>query len=291
MDREQEILRKLEKVRNLPTLPVVIEKLREAIRDPSSDAHRIAMIIEDDPSMMARILKVVNSPLYGGRDQITSLQLAVARMGFNAVSNIAMSTSVFSTFPKSGQTDFSRELFWKHCICTGIAMLVLFERTKAKLNKRYSSDLLQLAGLLHTIGIIVLEQYFHDDFIRSIDLAHSAGMPLIDAQQEILGADYTLVGSWLGMRWNLSQELLQVIRWHHDPESSDVEYRDICMLCHCANYICNLKKLGDCGDTTAPSLQQKIWLKIGLTVKDISDTVDHIVEESRNSEVLMAFLG
>ena len=115
MDKSDQIFQTLDKIRNLPTLPVVVQQLRKAVADPNSDASRIAKLIQDDPSMMARILKVVNSVLYGASVPINSLQMAVSRMGLNAVNNIAMSTSVFSTFSKAQQTDFNREDFWRHC--------------------------------------------------------------------------------------------------------------------------------------------------------------------------------
>ena len=290
MDKVQEMIKTLDRVQNLPTLPVVIEKLRGAIRDPNSDAIRIAKIIEDDPSMMARILKTVNSVLYGGREPISVLPLAVSRMGFTAISNIAMSTAVFSCFGKSGQTDFDREQFWRHSISTGIAAAVLYERCKPSLAKRYGRDILHLAGLLHDIGKIVLEQFFHDDFIRAVVSSREKSTTLLQAENDVMGADHVQIGSWLGMRWNLSQELLQVIRWHHDPSSADVEHRELVMLCHSANYICNLEKIGDGGDTAAPTFQHDAWTKLGLTVRDISEIVDIVVEESKKSEILMSFV-
>lgn len=290
MDRAKEIFETLDKVQNLPTLPIVIEKLRAAIRDPSSDANRIARIIEDDPSMMARILKVVNSVLYGGREPIHSLQLAVARMGLSAINNIAMSTAIFSTFGKKGQTDFNREDFWRHSISTGIAVNVLYDRCKSTLTKRYGKDLLHLVGLIHDIGKIIFEQFFHADFLKAVRLSADKSIPLIQAENEVVGAEHTQIGAWLGMRWNLSQELLQAVRWHHEPDSADVEHRELVMLCHSANYICNLEKIGDGGDVAAPSFHHDAWTRLGLTVRDISDIVDHVVEEAKKSEVLMSFV-
>jgi len=150
--QKDQIFQKLESIRDLPTLPMIIEKLGAAIRDPNTNAEGIAGIIEDDPAMMAKILKVVNSVLYGAREPINSLQLAVARMGLNAINNIAMSTSVFTTYKKDEQSDFDRVEFWRHCICTGIAAEVIYRRCRENLSQNYSKDLIHLSGLLHDIG-------------------------------------------------------------------------------------------------------------------------------------------
>jgi HD-like signal output (HDOD) protein len=304
MDKVREMIRKLDQVRNLPTLPVVIDKLRYATRDPDFDAARIAGIIQDDPSMMARILRVVNSVLYRGLEPVNTLPSAVSRMGLNAISNIAMATAIFSLFGKSGEKEFDREEFWRHSISTGIAICVLYDQCESKLAKRYGKDILHLVGLLHDIGKIVLDQFFHDEFVRSaaagkivlnefvrsVNVAKEKSIPLIQAEKEVMGADHVRIGAWLGMRWNLSQEMLQVIRWHHDPDSSDREHRELVMLCHLANYICNIKRIGDGGDTAAPVFQQDVWTKLGLSVRDIPDIVDEVVEESKQSEILMSFV-
>ncbi|HBA84396.1 MAG TPA: hypothetical protein DCZ95_09915 [Verrucomicrobia bacterium] len=287
---QQAIVRKLESILDLPTLPLVVDKVREAIRDVNADAQRIAKIIEDDPAMMARVLKVVNSPLYGGREPINSLQTAVARMGMNAVNNIAMSTSVFSTFGKEDDKLFDRKGYWRHCICAGIGAAIIYERCKANIKKRYTADVLHLCGLLHDIGKLVLVRYFHDDFLKAIRLADDEGLALVAAEKQTVGMDHAEIGGWLAARWKIPADLAQVVRYHHDPAAAPEEVRDLAMLCHCSNYICNLENLGSGGDAAAPSFQESAWTKLGLALSDISVIVDRITEESKKSEVLMAFV-
>ena len=97
---EEKVLRRLEDIKDLPTIPLVIQKIEEVIQDPNASAKMVADVIADDPAIMARILKVVNSVFYRGSDgrEITSLPLAIARLGFRTIRNLALTTSIFSTF-------------------------------------------------------------------------------------------------------------------------------------------------------------------------------------------------
>ncbi len=290
MDRAPDVLRKLESIRNLPTLPPVIQRLHEAVRDPDSTAQEVANIIEDDPAMMARILKIVNSALYGGWEPVVSLEAAVARLGFSSITNIATSTAVFAAFGKAGQREFDRGEFWRHCICAGIGANVLHERCATRLKHRYSRDLLHLSGLLHDIGKIVLEQHFHGDFMAAVREARADESALVKAEQAALGTDHAEVGAWLGMRWNLAPELLQVIRWHHEPDEAESEHRELVMLTHCVNYVCNHERLGDGGDTAGPQLARTAWTQLGLTSEDVPEVVAQVVARAKDSEILMALV-
>ena len=290
MDKAQEVQRRLESLKNLPTLPAVIDRLREAVRDPSAGATQVAKIIEDDPSMMARVLKIVNSALYASWEPTVSVELAVARLGFGAVTNIATSTAVFGTYGKGGEGDFDREEFWRHCVSVGIGANVLYERCKPNLQKRYGRDMMHLAGLLHDIGKIVLEPHFHAPFVAAVRAAGRRHLPLAQAEVEELGTDHAEVGAWLAMRWNQPTEILQAVRWHHHPGMADVAHQELVMLVHSANHICNLEKIGDGGDTAAPAFHRATWTRLGLGEKDIPAIVDEVVQRSRESEVLMSFV-
>ncbi len=281
------IIEKLDRIQNLPTLPLVMQKISAAVRDPKSDASTVARLIEDDPAIMARILKVVNSALYAGDIRIESVHQAVARLGMNAVNNLALSTAVFSVFGE-GDDGFDREAFWRHSISVGIAACVLYERAAPHLEKKQNKETLRLAGLLHDIGKIVMDRYLQDDFRQALQLAHVRSIPLYEAEHEVIGADHTRVGAWLGIKWNLAEELIQTIRWHHDPLSVPPEHWELNALCHVANFICNQQHIGDSGDLTDPVWTHAVWKKLGLSVSDIASVVDEVNEESAKSEILLA---
>ncbi|MBN1676318.1 MAG: HDOD domain-containing protein [Kiritimatiellae bacterium] len=281
---------RLATIHNLPTLPTVIGRLNNAIHDPDSEARQVAAIIEDDPAISARVMKVVNSAFYGVEEPIASLQQAITALGFVAISNIALSTMVFSVFGKKGQRDFNREEFWRHSICTGIAANVLQARCREHLQHKYAKDMLHLAGLLHDIGKIIYEQFFHFEFMNAIARCAEQDMPLYEAEAESIGLDHADVGAWLAKRWFLSDEFVDVVRWHHDPMNEEVKYPDIVAICHIANYLCNREKLGDSGDNAMPIAAQGAWQKLGISEDDIPAIADEVREKAGHSEVLLAFV-
>lgn len=284
------VQKELLKVTNLPTLPVILKKLGTEIRNPNSDARKVARIMEDDPAMMVRILKVVNSAFYAGSEPVKSMQFAVARIGMRAVENIAMSTAVFSAFGQATDAEFNRQEFWRHSICTGIAANVLYEQARGMMPARLTKDVLHLAGLIHDIGKIVFDQYFHDEFIASLKMGQEAGLPILQAEKSVLGDGHDQVGAWLGRKWNLSDDLYQVIRYHHEPERCPDPHQALVGLIHAANYICNSQNIGISGDY-APSFVPNVWKKIGLKTEDIPVVIEKVNAEAKKSELLMMIGG
>ncbi|HAS83959.1 MAG TPA: hypothetical protein DCS43_15090 [Verrucomicrobia bacterium] len=286
----EEIIDTLNSIRNLPTLPAVMQKLSVAVKDPNSDAKSIAKLIEDDPAISTRILKVVNSSLYAGGVEIQSVQQAVARLGLMTTNNIALSTSIFSAFNAKSNDGFDRNEFWRHSISVGIAACVVYAHASKNMRKRHSKEVLRLAGLLHDIGKLIMDQYMADDFRGALAMAKSSPMMLCNAEQEVVGIDHATLGGWLCGKWNLSEELMLSILWHHDPDSAPDAHWELTAMCHVANYICNLEHIGDGGDLAQPTCVQSVWKRLGLAVSDISVIVDEVNEESKKSDILMTLM-
>lgn len=283
------IFAKLEGITNIPTLPVVVQALGKAIRDPNSDAAKIAAIVKDDPSMMARVLRVVNSAAYGLQRPVESVQQAISLIGLNAVDNIALSTAVFSTCRGTGKGGLNREELWTHAVSVGLAANHLCQRTAATLKKRYSRDILHLSGLLHDIGKILLAEHFQAELATAVARGVERQIPLWQAELQIYGTNHAEIGAWLARKWDLAADLTAVIRWHHEPEQAEVEHLDLLRIIHTANHICNLEHLGQSGDEF-PSFVLGVWKRLGLGVKDIEAIVAGVREEAAKSETLLAIM-
>ncbi len=282
----------LERSSDLPTLPAVMNRLISAVNAANTNAEQVARIIQDDPAMMARLLKLVNSAAYStGTEKIISVQQAVTRLGFATVKNLAMTTSVFSSYTSGEEMEFNRQEFWRHSICVGIATEVVFHKTKNETTPHFQKDQLHLCGLLHDIGKILLEKYFHKEFMEAVQRAKEEDVSLILTERQIYETDHAEVGAWLAQRWNMSSEIVETILKHHEPETASEEWRHLVRLCHTANHICNLEHLGDGGDTAVSHFHIEVWKRLGLKVKDIETIVSEVNERSKESEILMAFVS
>ena len=286
---QRHLIKRLESIRNLPTLPAVIENLGTALQDPEVDAGQIAAIIEDDPAIMARIMKVVNSSMYLGVEETVSLRPAIVRLGFRAVSNIAMSAAVFSTFAPNRKSALDRAGFWRHCIAAGIAAEVLCNSIPQFARVHIAADVLHVCGLLHDMGKIVFEQHFHDQFAKAIEISKKEGICLSAAEHRVLGVDHCQAGAWLARKWNLAHSLISVIRWHHDPSMAEERYRDLVRVCGLSDRVVNAGGLGQGGNyklNQAPEIEEEIDLDPEDLVKMI-----HLIETRAAQSPLLDVLG
>ncbi|MBF0244734.1 MAG: HDOD domain-containing protein [Planctomycetes bacterium] len=289
----EEVMSRLRGLNDLPSLPIVIMRLTEILQDEDSSAQQVSRIMEDDPAIMARVIKVVNSAFYSGAfasKPVTHVRHAIVRLGFDAIRNIALTTSVFSVFKEDHKQIFNRNEFWRHCICTGIIANVLYRFCK-KSDIRIPVESMFLGGLLHDMGKIVMEQYFHDLFTEVLRYGERKKVPLFMIEEQVLSLTHAQIGAWLARRWKLSEDLITCIEHHHKPENAPPVYRAMAGIVHVADYICNLKALGQSGNTVPPPFNQSVWGELGLEITMISDIMDIVDVEAKKSEILLSLKG
>ncbi len=275
---------------DLPTLPEVALRLQEVIDDPKSSASDVAKLIEEDPSITTKVLKMVNSvfyaPVHG--EEITKLQSAIARLGFVTVANIALSTSVFGAFKESTNPLFDRREFWKHSVCVGIIASVLYDYTINEVDQSITRDMAHLAGIVHDMGKILFERYANDEFHQALESSTNDDLPVVKEEARFIGMGHDEAGAWLGARWKLGDEIISVVRWHHDPLACpDKEHQGLVKLIHMADYICHNQGLGDSGNP-CPSYDHRVREELNLTPDKIGEIMARVHDETGKSEVLLS---
>jgi len=207
------LLKTLEGVENLPTLPQVVARVLALAEDPAVSARQIADMIGQDQALAAAVLKLVNAPFYGLSRRISSIHHAVLLLGFRTVRNLSLSAVLVKSFGEpSLDHRFDRMRLWRHAVAcaTGARLLA------SKLGTDDAEEAF-LAGLVHDMGIVVLDQFFHEGFRRVLDLVIAMDMPLRDAETEVFGQDHAAVGKLLARRWNFPAAVSEAIARHHEP--------------------------------------------------------------------------
>jgi putative nucleotidyltransferase with HDIG domain len=206
-----------EGIQELCTLPGVILRILDVMNNPMADARDVEKEIIEDPAITSKILKVANSPFYGTDRNISTIQQAVVLMGFAEVQNVALSISIFGRFLTPTKM-FDRRQFWEHCFATATTAEALQRRVNAHTNDGF------VAGLLHDLGRIILDQYFPDEFEEVVSVAEANKISLLEAERKVLGVTHGDVGYWVTEKWNLPTMLTDSVLFHHSPFSCRESY-------------------------------------------------------------------
>src|SRR3954469_25366687 len=110
----------LNKLQDIPTLPVVAMKVNQLINDPNSSSSDIAEVLKKDQVLTAKILRLVNSSYYSIPGRVADVQRALAFLGFNTLAQLVLSLSVFSFFTSPDSEEFSMPEFWRHALATAV---------------------------------------------------------------------------------------------------------------------------------------------------------------------------
>ncbi len=231
---EQQILAKLDRIKEIPTLPTIVFELNKHLRDPDTSIKTVCDTIEKDQAIALKILKLVNSAFYGFKSKISDLRNAVVLLGYNAVRNAIVSISVINSFPKRVKLmDFDISQFWKHSLAVAVT-----SKNIAQLSGKESPDNCFVGGLLHDVGKVILAQYFPNLFETVWSTLQNEHLTFYEAEQKSLPIDHAKIGAHLAAKWQLPQGLIEAIRWHHDfqPQSKSANFVQNIYL---ANFIIN----------------------------------------------------
>ncbi len=206
------------KVDELPSLPHIVVRVMELTEDPDSTAFDINEVINQDQNMTAQVLRMANSVYYGYSRRIATVTDAIVLIGFNAVRSIVLAASVSKILKKelSGYVMGEGEL-WRHS--QGAAV---FARLLAKKAKFRSVELAYTATLLHDIGKLVLNSYLSDSYQEVLKVVNEEKLPFNEVEDNLFGYNHATVGGKVAEKWNLPNDLVEAIAYHHHPEKAEM---------------------------------------------------------------------
>lgn len=274
--RHRDFLAELATIENLPTLPVVTRQVMALVGNPRSSMAQIAAVIAKDQAISARVVRLVNSAFYGMREHVGSIQHAIVVLGLNTVKNLMVGVSMIKTFEDKGGTSiFDRNQFWMHTFgCARTARLI------AEKTRRPEPEDFFLAGLLHDIGILIQDQFFHSDFTEVLKSVAHDHIDLPDAERAVFGLSHAEVGAVLARRWQIPEGLVNAIRFHHTPDSTEKDAcanSDMIAVVHVADAVTLGAGIGNFIENRTPHAQSGALARASIG----SDVLDGIVEQVR----------
>ena len=218
----------------LPATPRLHLELMAALRDSECGVEEVAEIVEQDPAMSAKFLQIANSAYFSLPRTVVKVADAVAFLGFSAVSSIALSTEVLRGFPTlPGLHGMSLSSFQQRSNLTA--------RLAGKIAKDsgLDSNVASTAGVLHGVGLLLLEARIALRYESVWQTAVEEGLSLPDAEQQILGSDHALIGGALLGSWGLPTPVVEAVLHQYEPAVVDGTEFGIAGVLHVASYLAN----------------------------------------------------
>ena len=242
---------------DLPSLPDVVMELLSSIDAQDVDISVLARKVSHDQALMAKTLRLANSPVYGLQVKVTTLTQAITFLGFQATRNLIIAAAVTGCFAEGKCPGFDFKAFWRHSIATAACAKVLARRMK------FNQDYAFTAGLLHDIGRLVLVSSFPVQYAQALALRKDRDCELIEAEREVLGVDHVAAGIALAGHWNFSDTMRLAIAHHHDPEEPGAGF--LATIVHVANAIVHALDIARDEAELVPAVSSVAWTALGLT--------------------------
>jgi HD-like signal output (HDOD) protein/nitrogen-specific signal transduction histidine kinase len=232
MKLEKFVIDRISTLKDLPSLPHILMKLMAACNDENGSLGDIADILTNDPSLCAKVLRMVNSAYYGLGSRVDGIDQAVAYLGTDAVKNIAVCSAVYQAFnTRKGDSAFNLKLFWWHSL-----KCALLSRIFAKEVAYGSPEEAFVAGLLHDIGKLVLWVNFPEKYTELIKQYEDRAEMLATGESQ-LGATHSQIGAWLLDRWKFPSLVADSAFYHHEPLERIADALPLSQIVYTANML------------------------------------------------------
>jgi len=213
-DLKSKVLRNLNE---LPPMPQIVFKAVEILDDPNSNSQQVADLIESDPAIATKVLRMANSAYYGMSGKVSSIQHASVVLGYKALGDlIAMAGTSSLLGNKLFGYDMDSGALWEHSITVAFCSKIIAQRRRPDLENDAFS-----AGLIHDVGKLILDRFVLNRKPLFDEYMESGDRTFLSAERKILGFDHAAIGYEVCQHWKIPDSLANAIRFHHDAAGSD----------------------------------------------------------------------
>ena len=199
-----------QRVQELPSIPASVLALSEISGRVQSTVDDVYHVLEKDPALSASVLRLANSSAYAVGSLASDLRTAIQRLGMDAILNLSRSVAVIRNYKVGESLDVVR--LWQHSTAVGLTAKAICKYLK----NNALAETAFLAGLLHDIGKIALDRCFNDDYLPVLK-AIEDGEDGLEMEKKVLNITHMEVGSIVAANWKFHNDIIEVIRDHHDP--------------------------------------------------------------------------
>jgi putative nucleotidyltransferase with HDIG domain len=266
-------------VEKMPAFPKSVQRIMELTRDVNCSPKELVMVIEKDPVMTMKLLRILNSAFYSFPKQITSVNQSVVYLGLNTVKNMALSFAAMGSLPKQNAAGFDVQRYLMHSLTTAS-----LARTLCQKHSHDDTDPADcyIAGLLHDFGKVVFAQFLPDEFKQALAFSQEQSISLHAAEKQIIGSDHTVVGGMLVEKWQFPQQLTENIRNHHSVISTENTVQSCLFV---ADQISKYRALGNSGNPVVEELSPALVEYFGGQMEDIISSLGDLSKLESEAQV------
>lgn len=277
----------LRMVDDLPTMSSVALDLEAALQNEAYGASEVALIIEEDVSLSAVILKAANSAYSASRGTISSVKEAVARLGLKEIKRLTTTIAVIRAFRNQGRhLDYNE--FWRHSLLVAFAVREICSVSDS--HDFLSEEDAHISGLLHDVGVLILDQYFPNDFGAVATYMDEQKCTRAEAELAVLETDHGEIGAYLLDIWNLPDDIVESVRWHHRVDEAPPEFKARAQTLAIADAICKIVEHDGSEEDRATIVSIASTEDIGLNHEDIDHLLEQVQQEREHTAALLALV-
>ncbi len=270
----------IEMVDKIPAFPHSVHQVLALTASADCAPKELVSVIECDPILTLKVLKLVNSAFFGLSKEIDSVNRAVIYVGINTIKNLAISVATAGALPTSNKAGLDMNQFWNHSLSVGVIAKQLASNRDVK-----GSDVSSyfVAGLLHDIGKILFAYFFPMEYKDALTESYESGTPIYVAEKKLLTLNHCDVGAILAKEWHLPQELFCGMERHHQTQFSDAD-DIISMAIFAADQISHQIQQKDFKAQALPEVVEK-WL--GAPIEKAAESIPNLMDEMNKAAMFV----